>query len=362
MTTSATVPDLAPPDLPLPRRPRLLPGLEVVDRRADELQIGLDPARAVVVTGLAPVLVDILRTLDGRRGLSTLFTQATEAHAGRLHAVLADLLRRGLVEDAAPTGPRGRQFGPGPPAAGVPRGRADTPPRRAYGTVRVQGDGRLAAAITESLATAGVEHLDVRAAGVVDDLDVGAGFLDRDVGRSRTCALREVARRAHTGVRTGPLRHGRVPDLVLLTDAVVPAPDVVAPLMAAGAPHLPVRVREGIGIVGPLVVPGRTSCLRCADLHRVDLDPCWPTVAGQLAGRRQHTDLASAHGTAAIAVGQALRALAPSPEHPPPTWEATLELDCYAGIVRRRDWPPHPHCACGAPARPSRRGPLRQCR
>lgn len=27
------------------------------------------------------------------------------------------------------------------------------------------------------------------------------------------------------------------------------------------APHLPVRVRDGTGLVGPLVIPGETSCL-----------------------------------------------------------------------------------------------------
>jgi len=28
-----------------------------------------------------------------------------------------------------------------------------------------------------------------------------------------------------------------------------------------GVPHLPVRVRDGIGLVGPPVIPGVTSCL-----------------------------------------------------------------------------------------------------
>jgi hypothetical protein len=28
-----------------------------------------------------------------------------------------------------------------------------------------------------------------------------------------------------------------------------------------GVPHLPVRVHDGTGLVGPLVIPGMTSCL-----------------------------------------------------------------------------------------------------
>ena len=36
-------------------------------------------------------------------------------------------------------------------------------------------------------------------------------------------------------------------------------------------------------VVGPLVVPGRSACLRCLELHRTDRDPGWPGVAAQLA-------------------------------------------------------------------------------
>ncbi len=48
---------------------------------------------------------------------------------------------------------------------------------------------------------------------------------------------------------------------MVLTDFLVSDPRVVRDLHAAGVPHLPVRVRDGTGLVGPLVVPGVTSCL-----------------------------------------------------------------------------------------------------
>ena len=47
----------------------------------------------------------------------------------------------------------------------------------------------------------------------------------------------------------------------MLTDFLVSDPRVVRDLHAARVPHLPVRVRDGTGLVGPLVVPGVTSCL-----------------------------------------------------------------------------------------------------
>ena len=43
--------------------------------------------------------------------------------------------------------------------------------------------------------------------------------------------------------------------------------------------------RAGRAVVGPLVLPGRSSCLSCAHRHRTDADPGWPAVARQLARR-----------------------------------------------------------------------------
>jgi bacteriocin biosynthesis cyclodehydratase domain-containing protein len=154
-------------------------------------------------------------------------------------------------------------------------------------------------------------------------------------------------------VRTGPFRADRGPDLVILTDAVVPEPTRVAALVSAGVPHLTVRLRDGIGIVGPLVVPGLTSCLRCADLQRCDRDECWPQLAVQLAGKVQLADLASTQATSAFAVGQVLDAVRwlEGATEPPATCNATVELDVYSAGSRHRAWPAHPACSCGAAER-----------
>ncbi len=48
-------------------------------------------------------------------------------------------------------------------------------------------------------------------------------------------------------------------------------------------PHLPVVVWGRRAVVGPVVDPGRSSCLRCAQLHRRDADPAWPLLAVQWA-------------------------------------------------------------------------------
>jgi hypothetical protein len=50
-------------------------------------------------------------------------------------------------------------------------------------------------------------------------------------------------------------------DLVVLSDYLVADPRMVRDLHGRGVPHLVVRVRDGTGLVGPLVIPGVTSCL-----------------------------------------------------------------------------------------------------
>ena len=117
----------------------------------------------------------------------------------------------------------------------------------------------------------------------------------------------------------------------MLTDSLVADPRVVRDLHDAGVPHLPVRVRDGAGLVGPLVIPGVTSCLRCADLHRSDRDAAWPAVAAQLRDTVGTADRATVLATAALALNQVDRVIAPSaaatlpapgppPPHPLPRW------------------------------------------
>ena len=50
-------------------------------------------------------------------------------------------------------------------------------------------------------------------------------------------------------------------DLVVLSDYLVADPRMVRDLHSRGVPHLPVRVRDGTGLVGPLAIPGVTSWL-----------------------------------------------------------------------------------------------------
>ena len=81
--------------------------------------------------------------------------------------------------------------------------------------------------------------------------------------RCRAGAVRcSGARIAHSSQPHATVSHDTV-DLVVLTDYLVADPRMVRDLHSQGVPHLPVRVRDGTGLVGPLVIPGVTSCLVC---------------------------------------------------------------------------------------------------
>lgn len=178
----------------------------------------------------------------------------------------------------------------------------------------------------------------------------GRGPLSDLLSRSLRCSATRVTRSNQ--------RHAVVTadhtDLVVLADALVTDPRVLRDLHAARVPHLPVRVRDGTGLVGPLVIPGVTSCLGCADLHRSDRDAAWPALAAQLRHAVGAADRATVLGTAALALTQVdlvIRAMrdeggsgrAPTP---PMTLDTTVEFDVGTGSVVTRRWSRHPLCAC----------------
>ncbi len=142
-------------------------------------------------------------------------------------------------------------------------------------------------------------------------------------------------------------------DLMVLSDYLVADPRLVRDLHSRGVPHLPVRVRDGTGLVGPLVIPGVTSCLGCADLHRRDRDAAWPAISAQLRETVGVADRATLLATAALALSQVNRVIAavrgqeaaPHPR-PPQTLNATLEFDLHAGAIVARQWTKHPLCSC----------------
>ncbi len=118
-----------------------------------------------------------------------------------------------------------------------------------------------------------------------------------------------------------------------------------AVLRQLGGPQLIVACSDLGASVGPLVVPGRTACLRCEDLHRLERDPVWPELLLQLS-RPRSSDAAPAglHWAAGVAVLHATSWLAGGV---PDSLGAGLVLD-LDGALRVRPLRAHPGCGCGA--------------
>lgn len=112
-----------------------------------------------------------------------------------------------------------------------------------------------------------------------------------------------------------------------------------------GRPQLVVSGSD-LGVsVGPLIVPGRTPCLHCEDLHRTQCDPAWPELLAQLCRQRPApARAAELHWAASTTVLHACSWLA---GRLPDSVAATLILDAD-GSLRVRRLRAHPGCGCGA--------------
>ena len=125
-------------------------------------------------------------------------------------------------------------------------------------------------------------------------------------------------------------------------------PELPGALVAGAVAHLTAAASEAIGVVGPLVIPGRTACLSCVDLARSDRDPAWPLILAQTCGRASQPAACAAALAAAVAAQAAAQALAYLDQAAPGAVviNGTLELVLPDWQWRRRSWAPHPHCRC----------------
>lgn len=277
------------------RRAVLAPGLRVVQRSRDELQIGLGRDVRLRVPDTEPVR----RTLDLlRRGEAVPGDPETRA--------VLDLLAPVLVDGAGLVVPG---IGSGDVAAAALRDRAGYPTRlaaRSRATVAVSGDLPTPAGDPRPL---------LRAAGLglVPFVDAASVVLL---------------------LRTGEIDRGELD-----------------PLLRAGIPHLVVRLVEGTALVGPFVDPGRTVCLRCIDAHLAVGDPAAPIVAARhaLAGGDRCDGVAEPvdNALAAVAVAWAVRDVLTHVEgERPSTWSAVISLSATLTAVTQTEWLRHPACGC----------------
>jgi hypothetical protein len=308
----------------------------------------------------------LLRSLDGRRTQCAVLADATRAglDPAAVTALLDGLRAAGLLVDLDPADRLATDAGPAAaartgaelPAALRDGGSGSVWRGRRTAVVAVEGATRVGTPLAAILAASGVGRVSVRDAGVTTAGDaVVGGLTAADEGRPRSLAAADAVRRASPLTDLRPLPAGASADVVVLARSWAASDPLVTGVHRAGVPHLVAAVRGETGVVGPLVVPGVTSCLRCADLHRRDADPRWPVLAAQLTAHEPPASGATLTCllTAVTAAMQVLAYL--DGAGAPVTLGATVEFRPPDLAPRLRRWFPHPRCGCGASA-PADRG------
>jgi hypothetical protein len=345
-------------------RPALKPGLLAVWRNRDTVQIGIDPRRAIALTGMRGA-AGLLRLLDGSRDRAQVLAAARDLGMGPETAdrVLSLLAAGGALDDipastyaTLPAGLRAR-LAPELATASLAHGDADggarTLARRQAACVRVHGASRAGLWIA-GLLTAGGIGLVISTGparpragqAIADEPGVPgppAGLPGAGTAGAPATAGQRPGRPGHGTRHSQPRR----PTLVILADSQ--RRDLPAALSREQIPHLAAAASEAIGVVGPLVLPGRSACLRCLDLTRAERDPAWPLILAQLTGHAATEpaacDAVLAAMVAAQAAAQALAFIDRGPAAAAVVG-GTLELVLPDWHWRRRTWQPHHRCGC----------------
>jgi hypothetical protein len=299
-TVLAGCPDQLTPEIRM--RPVLRPGSPLLRRDAEHLQLGTEPGHALVLDPAGP-LADLLRALDGVRTADDPTLDRPMVRA--LHAagvvVDADVWRAesGLEREAA------HLLARGVPADSV----RDHLARRRTAEVGILGDTALTHPMAGLLESSGVDT----------------------IVRSRT-------------PRAGM-------DLAIIAVEGEAARDLGDECLRADVPHLVAATRDGCGVVGPLVLPGRTACLRCIDTERSAVDAAWPAILAQLPRPLSSTTdslvrAVSAVLEAAVAALTVRDALAHLADEPALTHNATVRIGADVSGLHRRRWSLQSQCGC----------------
>jgi bacteriocin biosynthesis cyclodehydratase domain-containing protein len=348
-------------------------GLLPVWRDRDTLQIGIDSRRAVALTGMAGVAW-VIGLLDGSRDRAQVIETAADhgIPAETTERVLALLATGGALDDfpagtlrLLPPPLRARLAAELAAASLAHRdgdGGARTLARRLTAQVRIHGAGTVGTGIASLLTTSGIGW--VAHAGPSGETAVPRSTPPRprpsrpatdrnkslEYRKTQARTLRSPALAAGEGWPGKAAPSTALPDLAILVGRH--PMELRAGLMRDQVPHLAVAADEAIGVVGPLVIPGRTACLRCLDLTRAERDPAWPLILAQLEGREADPRACDAPLGAAVAAQAAAQVLAfiDGAVAVDAVANGTLELVLPGWQWRRRTWPRHPGCSCSSHA------------
>lgn len=222
--------------------------------------------------------------------------------------------------------------------SGVVDGGRRTLQNRALARIDIYGCGLIGAGLARVLAASGIGELRL-----IDQRSISSQHLPvttlASVGLNAAKDLEQHLLVDYPKVLSRKIKE---PTLVIVTRP--PSPIEILTWMNFSLAHLLVESRGDCVEIGPLVLPGRSSCLRCLTLDRLDHDPNWYSV--ELCGEVGHEPPAALAQMAAGLSALAALSLVDSQEPGAPSLtDATLRVDgalAISVVPRRR----HPRCGC----------------
>jgi len=210
---------------------------------------------------------------------------------------------------------------------------------RARHRIDIYGCGLIGANLARILASSGVGELRLIDPGNITSEHLPVTSL-ANVGVNAAKDLQNAISRDYPRVLARKIKK---PTLVIATRH--PTPHEILTWMRHSINHLVIDQRGDSVELGPLVIPGKSSCLRCLNLERLDRDPNWYAV--ELCAQNGHEPPAAlAQLGAGLAALTALSLLdGPDETADQALIEATLRIDHRLSITtaeRRR----HPRCGC----------------
>ncbi len=342
-----------PAQIDMSARYALSADVPVVARASDELQIGVEEPRRMLLRNAPARASDILAAMDGTEPVSAVL-MAHGADPVVWRTLLGELLAAGMLVPVGPAAvrrPRAGAAGPSPGSGHLSQERIGLSHRhgqlaagrilqaRQDALVVIRGDSPAAALLATLLAAAGVGHVHH------DPIRSGLSSADGPATPERAWPGGTPAS-ANPFVRTHRPAPHQSPALVVLAGDPMPDPGLAATLVQQRVPHLAMQTQAGRALVGPLVLPGRSSCLGCVHRHRTEADPGWPAVARQLSRQSPRAPATISAIAACFAAVQVLELL--DGTSTPATVNGTVEWTPDGLSARRRTWPGHPDCGCRA--------------
>lgn len=352
----------------------LISGVPVVARGDDTVQIGSEPPNCLILHRAPARSVSILRQLDGTRSVATVL-RANGADPVLWRGLLTRLKETRLLVASAdwsfPALPAGPFLEPERDSLvhrhGVFVARRVLQARK-DAVVVVRGSGRIATAVASFLAASGLGHVyqqpdralrlaDLPEPGPAGPFGAASSGGPAQHGphpskvtsmtaptRADAAALAANLRRVAPNLNVNhPAPHHPV-DLVVLAGDGPPAPALAAELTQRRVPHFAIRAGLTRAVVGPFVLPGRSSCLGCALRQRSALD-------GGRARFEEGLRLELVVPPARLVCTAAAFAVSDALDHldgitVPSTLDGTLEWSLGDLAPRRRTWAMHPDCGC----------------